>query len=74
MGIPFRELQARMTSEDFGLYRAFYTFEPWGFRAERFGHAIVASTIANTVPRVNSSSPFTPSDFMPEDPYDGDDA
>lgn len=74
MGIPYRDLQARLTSEDFGLYRAFYEFEPWGFRVERFGHALVAATVANTVPRTGGGAPFQPADFMPEDPYDGAEA
>jgi hypothetical protein len=48
MGIPVAELQQRMSSAEFAEWMAFYSLEPWGFRAEMYGEAQVACILANS--------------------------
>lgn len=45
-------------------WMAFAQLEPFGFKAEMYGHAVTASTIAN-VNRRKGRKPFNPEDFMP---------
>ncbi|MFZ2738093.1 MAG: DUF4035 domain-containing protein [Burkholderiaceae bacterium] len=64
LGLPVRELLARIGSDELTEWMAFYQLEPFGdFRADvRAG--IVASTFANAN-RARDTKPFTPEDFMP---------
>lgn len=45
-------------------WMAFSQLEPFGFMTDLYGHALVASMIAN-VNRKKGKKPFKPSDFMP---------
>jgi hypothetical protein len=64
MGLPVRELLARIGSDELTEWMAFYPLEPFGdFRAD-LRSAIVASTLANAH-RSKEGRPFTPEDFMP---------
>ena len=64
LGLPVRELLARMGSDELTEWMAFYQLEPFGdFRAD-LRSAIVASTLANAH-RSKDGKPFTPEDFMP---------
>ncbi len=64
LGLPVRELLARMGSDELTEWMAFYQLEPFGdFRAD-LRSAIVASTLANAH-RSKEGKPFTPEDFMP---------
>jgi hypothetical protein len=56
------ELPSHLLTE----WLAFAQLEPFGFSTDLFGHAMVASMIAN-VNRKKGSKPFKPSDFMPRD-------
>lgn len=64
LGLPVRELLARIGSDELTEWMAFYQLEPFGdFRADvRSG--IMASTFANAN-RARDAKPFTPEDFMP---------
>jgi hypothetical protein len=64
LGLPVRELLARIGSDELTEWMAFYQLEPFGdFRAD-LRSAIVASTLANAH-RSKEGKPFTPEDFMP---------
>ncbi|TXH06678.1 MAG: DUF4035 domain-containing protein [Rhodocyclaceae bacterium] len=64
LGMPVRELLARIGSDELTEWMAFYQLEPFGdFRAD-FRSGIVASTFANAN-RSKEAKPFTPGDFMP---------
>jgi len=64
LGLPVRELLARMGSDELTEWMAFYQLEPFGdFRAD-LRSAIVASTLANAHGS-KEGKPFTPEDFMP---------
>lgn len=68
LGLPVRELLARIGSDELTEWMVFYQLEPWGdFRAD-FRSGIVASTFANAN-RAKDSKPFTPEDFMPFVPF-----
>ena len=64
LGLPVRDLLARIGSDELTEWMAFYQMEPFGdFRADvRSG--IVAATFANAH-RSRDAKPFTPEDFMP---------
>ena len=64
LGLPVRDLLARIGSDELTEWMAFYQMEPFGdFRADvRSG--IVAATFANAN-RARDAKPFTPEDFMP---------
>jgi hypothetical protein len=47
-------------------WEAFYSLEPWGFRADWYPFAVVAATIANAM-RSRKSKAYKVEDFMPPD-------
>lgn len=67
MGRTVAELQRTMSSHEFTEWIAFYGLEPFGFRGEFMGNAMVASVIANTN-RDKDTKPFKMEDFLPTDP------
>ena len=64
LGSTVEELQARMSSAEFGEWLAFYTIEPFGPSMDDVRMGTVASTIAN-FNRGPNTKPFKPSDFAP---------
>ena len=64
LGLPVRELLARMGSDELTEWMAFYQLEPFGdFRAD-YRSGVIASTFANAH-RAQNTSPFRVEDFMP---------
>jgi len=68
MGIPVREMLRRMSSTEFLQYQILYTIDPWGSARGDLQAGVVASTIANTVPRKKGSAGrrWKPADFVLE--------
>lgn len=65
LGMPnVDEMLSSMSGEQFAEWVAFYRLEPFGYEAGMVGHAITASTIANTN-RGKGQKPFKPETFMP---------
>ena len=62
--MPVREMLARMGSDEFSEWLAFYQLEPFGDYRADYRSGVVASTFANAH-RVKDASPFRPEDFMP---------
>jgi len=58
----------RMTSEEFTLWKAFFSLEPWGCDVENWRMGMVAATIVNSAPRGEKARAFKPGDFY-RDPY-----
>lgn len=64
LGRTLGELERTCSAQEFGLWQAAWSLEPWGeFRTE-LAAGVVASTIAN-VHRSRDSEPFRPEQFMP---------
>lgn len=61
MGIPFRELQQRIDSEDFAYYLAYERIEPDGEERADLRAGIISSTVANA-----AGADTSPIDFMPD--------
>lgn len=59
-----RELLARLGSDEFTEWVAYYQLEPFGDYRGDYRSGVVASTLAN-VYRSKEARPFTPEDFMP---------
>lgn len=61
-----------MSSEEFTLWKAFYSLEPWGTDVENFRMGTIAATVANSTPRPHKAGrppkAMVPSDFYC-DPY-----
>lgn len=55
-----------MSSEEFTRWVAFMQREPSGFEVENWRMGVIASTVANTIPRKPGARAFTPQDFMPD--------
>ncbi|WP_456153920.1 phage tail assembly protein T [Robbsia andropogonis] len=64
LGSTVSELQARMSSDEFGEWLAFYSIEPFGPAMDDVRMGTVASTVAN-FNRAPNTDPFKPSDFAP---------
>jgi len=62
--MPVREMLARMGSDEFSEWLAFYQLEPFGDYRADYRSGVVASTFANAH-RAKDASPFRPEDFMP---------
>jgi len=65
MGVPVRELLARVDSRELAEWRAYERLEPFGEWRADYRAAIVASVMANAF-RGKESRAFTPEDFMPK--------
>jgi hypothetical protein len=52
-----------MTSEEFTLWKGFYSLEPWGCDVENWRMGVIASTVVNSTPRGERAKVFKPSDF-----------
>ena len=63
LGCTVAEAQQRLSSAEFVDWCAFYAIEPWGYEADTWRMAVIASTQANYSGRVKK--PLKPSDFMP---------
>lgn len=59
------ELLDRISSTELSEWMAFFQLEPWGNEVDMLGHAITASTVANTV-RPKGHKAYRPQDFMPD--------
>jgi hypothetical protein len=57
------EARERISSAEFVDWCAFYSLEPWGYEADTWRMAVIASTSANYSGRVKK--PLKPSDFIP---------
>ena len=57
------EARLRISSAEFVDWCAFYSLEPWGYEADTWRMAVLASTTANYSGRVKK--PLKPSDFIP---------
>lgn len=64
LGIPVRQLQALVSSDDFALYQAMYRIEPWGEERADLRNGILCATLAN-INRGKNTPPYKPVDFMP---------
>ncbi len=62
MGIPVRELQDRVSSRDFALYRAYDNIDPIGMTRFDMGVGIICKIMA----QINGSKGVKVSDFMPD--------
>ena len=62
--MPVREMLARMGSDEFSEWLAFYQLEPFGDLRGDYRSGVVAATLAN-VHRTKESRAFRPEDFMP---------
>lgn len=60
-----REAQARVDSQEFAGWLAYWTLEPWGEERADLRAAIVACVIANAF-RGKGKRRFKPQDFMPK--------
>lgn len=58
------ELQLRMSSAEFGEWKAYFSLEPFGTRIEDIRMGTVASVVAN-VNRGKDTPPYKPNDFIP---------
>ena len=63
LGCTVRELQARMSSSEFGEWVAFYSIEPFGDHIEDLRTGTLAALIAN-VNRAKDTPPYKPTDFI----------
>jgi hypothetical protein len=57
-----REAQDRIDADEFGEWMALYGIEPWGDARGDIQAAVIASTVANTVPRKGEAAKL--SDYM----------
>jgi len=64
LGLSVREMLARMGSDEFSEWLAYYQLEPFGDYRADYRSGVVASTFANAH-RAKDASPFRPEDFMP---------
>jgi hypothetical protein len=62
--MPVREMLARMGSDEFSEWLAYYQLEPFGDYRADYRSGVMASTFANAH-RAKDASPFRPEDFMP---------
>jgi len=53
-----------MTAEEYGLWMAQFSAEPWGDDRMDVGMGVIASTLAN-INRRQGTQPFTVADFAP---------
>lgn len=58
------DLQLRMSSAEFGEWKAYYSLEPFGDRIADIRMGTLASVIAN-VNRGKDTPPYKPNDFIP---------
>lgn len=65
-GCTVAEAQERCPSEEFTYWKEFARREPFGGFADNWRAALVASTVANTIPRKQGARAFTPEDFIPD--------
>ena len=65
LGMPRAEMLTRMSSAEISEWIAFNSLEPFGSEASYFGHAIVASTVANAS-RSKGRQVFKAEDFVPK--------
>lgn len=63
--MPVAELLDRISSRELTEWMAFYGVEPFGSRAEYYGHAIVAKTVAD-VNRKKGTKAYDIEDFIPK--------
>jgi len=64
LGMPVRELLARVGSDELTEWMAFYQLEPFGEMRADLRSGVVAATFANAH-RTKDARAFTPEDFMP---------
>lgn len=58
------EMLSRMSSSEFSEWMAYAQIEPFGEERQDVRQAIIACTVANSVPR--KGRPYTVNDFMPK--------
>lgn len=63
LGRTVEELQASITGEEFANWCAFYSLEPWGYWADTWRMAVIATTTANY--SGNIRKPVEIADFIP---------
>lgn len=63
--MTMKEIQDKMSYEEFIDWMAFYQLEPFGPAVDNLGHAITSSVIANVNrdPK-NQKKPYKPEDFL----------
>lgn len=64
LGCTVRELELRLTADEFGEWWALYRMEPWGETRSDIAAGMIASTLAN-IHRKENARPFGPLDFAP---------
>ena len=69
LGCTLHELTARLSSEEFTLWKAFYSFEPWGSEVNNWRMGQIAATIVNAQPRARVQSGQQPKAKMATDFY-----
>jgi len=65
--IDVDKMLAEISSRQLSEWMAFARLEPFGFEADMLGHAITASTVANTSRTKKSQKVFKPDDFIPKE-------
>ena len=64
LGIPVRELQNRMSSQEFTEYLAYFSVEPWAEERADLNSAMIAALLANAYRNPKAKpQPFTLQDF-----------
>lgn len=54
-----------MRPSELGYWEALWLTDPWGPARVEFGHAIIASTVANGLMKKGTGGGFVPAEFMP---------
>lgn len=67
LGGTVAELQARMSSDEFTLWRAYYAAYPFGYDIDNFRMGSICSAVSNA-PHYKTAKPAAPSDFYPAQP------
>lgn len=67
LGGTVEELQQRMSSAEFTLWRAYYAEYPFGYDIDNYRMGTIASAVVN-VTRMNKKDMVKPADFYPAKP------
>lgn len=67
MGRTLQELSETMTSQEFGLWAALYSEDPWDTIRQDINTGIIAAAIANSAGKIipKGKPPAKPADYMP---------